>query len=77
MSVTSDLPYLEAARRFQTRRNGNVIIWTRKREEQLKDLAALGLDAAIIGVELGLHETTVRARLKMLGLSRRDDWRLW
>jgi DNA-binding CsgD family transcriptional regulator len=77
MTVISDLAYLEAARRFQTARNGKVIIWTRKREEHLKDLAALGLDAAIIGVELGLHEKTVRARLKMLGLSRRDDWRLW
>jgi DNA-binding CsgD family transcriptional regulator len=75
MTVTSDLPYLEAARLFRAR--GKPLIWTRKREEQLKDLAALGLDAAIIAVELGLHETTVRARLKMLGLNRRDDWRLW
>jgi DNA-binding CsgD family transcriptional regulator len=77
MTITSDLAFLEARRRFQTRHNGKAIIWTRKREEQLKELAALGLDAAIIAVELGLHERTVRARLKMLGLSRRDDWRLW
>jgi DNA-binding CsgD family transcriptional regulator len=77
MTVSSDLPYLEAARRFQTRRNGNVIVWTRKREEQLKELAALGLDAAIIAAELGLHERTVRARLKMLGLIKRNGWEIW
>jgi DNA-binding CsgD family transcriptional regulator len=74
-AISSDLAFLEAARRFRAR--GKPIVWTRKREEQLKDLAALGLDAAIIGVELGLHETTVRARLKMLGLIKRNGWEIW
>jgi DNA-binding NarL/FixJ family response regulator len=73
MKIESDLAYLEAARRFETRkdrRNAVVITWTRERENTLKDLFALGLDAAIIAMELGLGERTVRNRLKMLGLRR-------
>jgi DNA-binding NarL/FixJ family response regulator len=75
MTIISDLNYLEAARLFATRktnRDDKVITWTRKREDTLKDLAALGLDAAIIAMELGLAERTVRVRMKMLGLKRHD-----
>jgi DNA-binding NarL/FixJ family response regulator len=71
--VISDLDYLEAARRFETRktnRDDKVITWTRKREELLKDLVALGLDPAIIAIELGFGERTVRVRMNMLGLNR-------
>jgi DNA-binding NarL/FixJ family response regulator len=73
MKIESDLAYLEAARRFETRkdrRNAVVITWTRERENTLKDLFALGLDTAIIAMEIGLGERTVRNRLKMLGLRR-------
>jgi DNA-binding NarL/FixJ family response regulator len=71
--VVSDLEYLMAARRFETRkarRDAKVITWTRKREELLKDLVALGLDSAMIAIELGLSERTVRLRINMLGLNR-------
>jgi DNA-binding NarL/FixJ family response regulator len=73
MAVISDLTYLEAARQFATRKayaSAKKIIWTRRREDMLKDLVALGLDTAIIALELGLHERTVRVRMKMLGLKR-------
>ena len=72
--IVSDLDYLEAANRFATRyHNGTKsIIWTRRREDQLKDLAAIGLDPAMIALELGISERYVRARLKLLGLVRRE-----
>jgi DNA-binding NarL/FixJ family response regulator len=73
MAVISDLTYLEAARQFETRksnRDDRVLTWTRKREDMLKDLFAIGLDPAIIALELGLHERTVRVRMKILGLKR-------
>ena len=72
MTIISDLTYLEAANQFKRRYfNGSkVMTWTRKRENALKDLFSLGLDPAIIAVELGLGEKTVRERLKLLGLRR-------
>lgn len=71
--IISDLAYLEAANRFAQRkryRDDKEILWTRKREDQLKDLHAIGVDTALIAVELGIGEQTVRRRLKVLGLRR-------
>jgi hypothetical protein len=71
VTIISDLTYLEAARRFAARYQNNKLVWTRKREDRLKDLHAIGLDPAIISVELEIGEQLVRRRLKMLGLARR------
>ena len=72
MTIISDLAYLEAANKFRQRymHGSKVMTWTRKREDTLKDLFSLGLDPAIIAIELGLGEKTVLRRLKVLGLRR-------
>jgi hypothetical protein len=66
--ILSDLTYLEAAKRFAARYHNNKIVWTRAREDRLKDLHAVGLDPAIISVELEIGEQLVMRRLKILGL---------
>lgn len=66
VTIISDLAFLEA--RHRARRVRGARHWSKAEDLQLTQLYALGIDPALIGMEMKISTRSVERRLYLLGL---------